>query len=207
MKKPGNEAGVTLLTALMFIAICLVMIVALVQMLLVGTETSGSQKNYRNSLEASYSGAELVTKEFIPRLFPNYSTGLGPLLGTFSGTGAGQINLVVNKANLKEKLGHPTADWGPLSKTLDPKDTPDLQFQLKSNTSGSNYNVYTKIVDTVQGNSDTTGIDYIDSGAGVAGGGAGIGIKHNPSLYTLEVRAERADNAKEKALLSVLYAY
>ncbi|EKD59366.1 MAG: type IV pilus assembly protein PilX, partial [uncultured bacterium] len=35
----------------------------------------------------------------------------------------------------------------------------------------------------------------------------GISPKHNPVIYTLEVRGERANNPKEKALLSVLYAY
>lgn len=207
MSKLRNEDGIALITALMFTLICLGMIMALMQMLLAGTRMSGSQKNYRNSLEASYGGAELITREFIPRLFTNYSTGIGPLLTAFSGTDIGKIDLVVDKESLKTKLANPTAAWGDLSKTPDPKDAPDLQFQLKSAGSGGSFKVYAKVVDTVPGNSDTTGVDYLDSGVGVAGAGTGISPKHNPALYSVEVQGERATDAKEKALLSVLYAY
>lgn len=206
MKKIGNEDGIALVTALMFTLICLGIVAALMQMLLLQTKMSGSHKNYRNSLAASYGGTELVTREFIPKLFSNYSTGIGPLLDDYGGDGLGNINLVVS-SSLKTKLTTATAGWGALSKTLDAKDVPDLQFNLKGSEAGSNFKVYAKIVDTVPGNSDTTGVDYLDTGAGVAGIGAGISPKHNPVLYSLEVRGERAVNAQEKALLSVLYAY
>jgi len=207
MKKIHNEDGIALVTALMFTLICLGMVAALMQMLLLQTKLSGSQKNYRNSLEASYGGTELITREFIPKLFTNYSSGIGPLLTAYNNGGIGDIDLVVNSA-LETKLITPTGSWdATLSKTLDAKDAPDLQFSLKSIVSGGNFKVYAKIVDTVEGNSDTTGVDYLDSGAGVAGAGAGISPKHNPVLYSIEVRGERETNAKEKALLSVLYAY
>lgn len=206
MKKLGNEDGIALVTALMFTLICLGIVAALMQMLLLQTKLSGSQKNYRNALEASYGGTELLTREFIPKLFSNYSTGIGPLLTAYNTTGIGDIGLVASSA-LRVKLNTATDDWGALSKTLDAKDAPDLQFTLKSLDTAGNFKVYAKIVDTVPGNSDTTGIDYLDSGAGVAGTGAGISPKHNPVIYTLEVRGERANNPKEKALLSVLYAY
>ncbi|ACH38558.1 type IV pilus minor pilin PilX [Citrifermentans bemidjiense Bem] len=206
MKKLGNEDGIALVTALMFTLICLGIVAALMQMLLLQTKLSGSQKNYRNALEASYGGTELLTREFIPKLFSNYSSGIGPLITAYNTSGIGDIGLVAS-SSLKVKLNTATDDWGTLSKTLDAKDAPDLQFTLKSLDTAGNFKVYAKIVDTVPGNSDTTGIDYLDSGAGVAGTGAGISPKHNPVIYTLEVRGERANNPKEKALLSVLYAY
>jgi len=206
MKSIRNENGIALVTALMFTLICLGMVAALMQMLLLETKLSASQKAYRNSLEASYGGTELVTREFIPRLFTNYSTGVGPLLTVYGDEGLGDIGLVVN-GSLKQKLYMATDDWVGLSKTLDATDAPDLEFNLRGSGTGSNFKVYAKIVDTVPGNSDTTGVDYLDSGAGVAGAGSGISPKHNPVLYSLEVRGERETNAKEKALLSVLYAY
>ena len=207
MRELRRQDGIALLTALMVTLICLVIVLALMEFLLTGTKASGSRKNYRNSLEASYGGAELVTKELIPRLYGNYSTGIGPLLSMFGGSDVGRINLVVDKASLKTKLAKPTAEWGSLSRTFDPKDAPDLQFQLKSDSSGSNYRVYVKIVDTVPGNSDSSGVDYIDTGAGVTGDGAGMVMKHSPTLYSLEIEGERIGNTEEKALLSVLYAY
>ena len=207
MKNMRNEDGIALVTALMFTLISLGMVMALMQMLLLSTKMSGSQKNYRSSLEASYGGTELITREFIPRLFTNYSTGIGPLLTAFGGTDVGKINLVVNSASLETKLSSPTSSWGSLSKTIDPTDVPDLQFNLRGTDSSTNFKVYAKIVDTVPGNSDTTGVDFLDSGAGVAGAGAGISPKHNPALFSIEVQGERSTNAKEKARLSVLYAY
>jgi len=208
MSKLRNEDGIALITALMFSLVCLGMVMAMMQMLLLETKMSGSQKNYRNSLEASYGGADLIAREFIPRL-SNFDTGIGPLLTAFGTTTPGQIGLVVpDQLVLKTKLTNPTSSWGTtLSRTPDPKDTPDLWFNLKGDTSGSSYKVYAKIIDTVPGNSDTTGVDFLDSGAGVAGAGAGISPKHNPALYTLEVRGERSNNASQKALLSVLYAF
>lgn len=206
MKKLANEDGIALVTALMFTLICLGIVAGLMQMLLLQTKLSANHKNYRNSLEASYGGTELVTREFIPKLFSNYSSGIGPLLADYAGGGLGNVNLLVN-SSLRTKLTLATAEWGSLSKTLDAKDTPDLQFNLQGSEAGSNFKVYAKIVDTVPGNSDTTGVDYLDTGAGVAGTGAGISPKHNPVLYSLEVRGERATNPREKALLSVLYAF
>ncbi len=202
MKKLKNEEGIALVTALMFTLICLGIVAALMQMLLLQTKVSAVEKNYRNSLEAAYGGTELVTKEFIPKLFTNYSTGIGPLLTAY----ASNIGLQAS-AGLKTKLSSATSDWGTLSKTLNPKDAPDLQFMLKGTGTNGNFKVYAKVVDTVPGNSDTTGIDYLDSGVGVAGSGSGIAPKHNPALYSVEVQGERASNPKEKAILSVLYAY
>ncbi|HJV66706.1 MAG TPA: pilus assembly PilX N-terminal domain-containing protein [Geomonas sp.] len=221
MKKLRNEEGIALITALMFTLITLGMIMALMQMLLMETKMSASQKSYHNSLEASYGGTEVVTKEIIPRL-ANYSTGVAPLISAFSGTNMGNFNLALNMNNpvkdpIKIKLQNNTSDWAGLGLTsmqtqtatqkLDPKYIPDFQFQLKGNSSGVYYKVYAKIVDTVSGNSDMTGIDFLDSGAGVTGAGSGVSPKHNPSLYTIEVQGERANNPKEKAKLSVLYAY
>lgn len=206
MKKLGNEDGIALVTALMFSLICLGIVAALMQMLLLQTKVSATEKNYRNSLEAAYGGTELLTKEFIPKLFTNYSSGIGPLLTAYGSGGLGDIGLQVDDG-LETKLSTATDDWGSLSKTPDAKDIPDLQFTLRGVSSSANFKVYAKIVDTVTGNSDTTGVDYLDSGAGVAGTGAGISPKHNPALYSLEVRGEKATNPKEKALLSVLYAY
>lgn len=206
MKKIGNEDGIALVTALMFTLICLGIVAGLMQMLLLETRVSGSQKAYRNALEASYGGTELITREFIPRLFANYSTSINPLLNDYGAGGLGDINLVVNKAALGTKLAKATEEWGSLSKTVNAKDMPDLQFTLRG-LSNSDFKVYAKVVDTVPGNSDPTGVDYLDAGVGVAGIGSGIAPKHNPALYSLEVQGERATSPKEKAILSVLYAY
>lgn len=203
MRYLRNENGIALLTALMFTLISLGIIMALLQFVLMGAKMSASQKTYRSSLEASYGGVELVAKEIIPQLFGRYSTGSSNLKTTFGPSN--KISLVLYDSTLKEKLSKDTKDWSTtISKTPDAKVSPDMTFKL-SGVNG-NFVVYNKIIDTVTGNSDISGRD-LDPGIGVAGSGSGIAPKHSPHLITFEVQGEREINPKEKAVLSVLYAY
>ena len=83
----------------------------------------------------------------------------------------------------------------------------DLKFQLGSNPT---WNVYAKIVDTVEGNtsgSNTGGHQLVTTGVVSAKGGSGeISSVTLPYQYTVEVEAESADpGIKERARLSVLY--
>jgi hypothetical protein len=201
MRYVRNENGIALVTALMFTLISLVIIMALLQMVLMGTKMSASQKTYRSSLEASYGGVQLVAKEIIPQLFGDYAGGSTKLANTF---GTGKLYLVLG-ASLQEKLEKDTSLWATsISKTPDAKVSPDMTFKLHG--IDGDFMVYNKIIDTVTGNSDTSGRD-LDPGIGVAGTGSGIAPKHNPHLITFEVQGERATNPKEKAVLTVLYAY
>ena len=54
---------------------------------------------------------------------------------------------------------------------------------------------------------DASGIDYLDAGIGVAGTSSSTQTPRTPNIYTVEVQGEAAVNPKEKATLSVLYAY
>ena len=200
MRYIRNENGIALLTALMFTLISLGIIMALLQMVLMGSKMSASQKTYGNSLEASYGGVELVTREIIPQLFGDYSSGSKSL-----NTSLGGIGLVLNGA-LKEKIAKDKNDWlvNADNKTPDAKVEPDITFRLAGDN--GSFMVYNKIIDTISGNSDVSGRD-LDAAIGVAGVGSGIAPKHYPSLITFEVLGEREVNPKEKAMLSVLYAY
>lgn len=202
MRYLRNENGIALLTALMFTLIALGIIMALLQMVLMGTKMSASQKVYRNSLEASYGGVDLVAKEIVPKLFGHYTTGRDSLMSTFGGSS--KISLVLGPS-LRDKLEKDRSSWPSSANTIpNAKISPDMTFKL-SGTNG-NFMVYNKIVDTVTGNSDISGRD-LDPGIGVAGSGSGIAPKHSPHLITIEVQGERETNPKEKAMLSVLYAY
>jgi len=211
MRYLRNEDGIALVTALMFTLICLAMIMTLMYYVLTATKMSAAQKKYRNSLEASYGGTELVTKTIIPRLVPgllfsDYSTGRNSLNADFAGTG--KLNLVLG-ANLNTKLNNARGPlWGAASTTVNPKDSPDIIFTLKG--SGANgYRVYSKIVDTITGVGliDASGIDYLDGGQGVAGTSASTQTPRTPNIYSVEVQGEADVNPREKAGLSVLYAY
>ncbi len=212
MRLLRNEDGIALVTALMFTLICLAMIMTLMYYVLQGTKMSAAQKRYRSSLEASYGGAELVTKAIIPQIaiLDNYSSGRLSLLSDYGNNIGLQLS---GKDILKSKLTQPTASWtgAPLAslKSVDPKVLPDFQFTLNGTNPGSSYRVYSKIVDTVPaiGLIDTSGVDYLDSGAGVAGTSNSTQTPRTPGMYALEIQGEAAQNPREKASLSVLYSY
>lgn len=209
MKQLQNEKGVALVVSMMFALICLAMILTLLYFVLATTKNSGAQTRYRSSLEASYGATDLLTKTVIPRLFSNYSSGYLSLATDFGGSGS--LDMVLgNKDVLKEKMFKNTAEWSGLAmKTTNPKQSPDITFTLPGQNGSQGYKVYTKIVDTTTGVGllDASGIDYLDSGIGVAGAGSATQTMRTPNIYTLEVQGEKATNPKEKANLSVVYAY
>ncbi|NTW99775.1 MAG: hypothetical protein HGB35_07600 [Geobacteraceae bacterium] len=112
---------------------------------------------------------------------------------------------------LQTKMTANTADWGAgiARRDVNPKIMPDFAFTLKGTTSANDYKVYGKIVDTMAGVGllDASGIDYIDAAMGVAGSSTTNQTPRTPTVYSVEVQGEAAVNPKEKASLSVLYAY
>lgn len=207
MKYLRNEDGIALLTALMFTLLCLGMIMTLLYYVIAGTKMSAAQKRYRSTLEASYGGTEFITKTIIPRLFNNYVGGSASLLQDFGGSD--KLGLTFASTGLDTKLSTSTSGWVGLNKTIDPKDTPDVTFTLPGQNAGSNYKVYTKIVDTIAGVGllDASGIDYLDGGQGVAGTSNSTSTPRTPNIYSIEVQGEATVNPTEKAGVSVLYAY
>ena len=213
MRYLRNEDGVALITALMFTLLALGMIMMLLYYVLTGTRMSASQKRYRNSVEASYGGTEVVTKTIIPRLLilDNYSTQKLDMQDDFDESlGLSFVAKSGAVDPLKEKLFKGTAAWpSGVSKTVNPKDAPDMTFVLKGTGGTGEFKVYSKIVDTVPGVGmlDESGIDYLDGGLGVAGTSATTATMRTPNIYSIEVQGERASGSQEKAALSVLYAY
>lgn len=202
MKLIGNEKGIALITALMLTMISLTLILGLLYMLGQGVLMSASQKRYRTALEASYGGAEVVLKDVVPMVFQGYSS--SQLSSQFAGV---SMQFGSGNACLKQKLNLPTSQWsGSCSSTINAKSASDISFTLQATgPSSAPYTVYAKIVDTLKGNTDTSGLQL--EGAGVAEAAAVITPQHFPFVYRLEVQAERSMNAVERANVSVLYAY
>lgn len=222
MKPIANEKGAALITALMLTMISLAIVMLLLYYVTTGIQMSASQKRYKTVLEAAYGGASISVNELIPQLnsaiFGNYSSGVAlgvqAFLKKYEGT---DLHMTLgNQDCLLQKLDNATVDWGnSCSKTLDPRDKPDMTFLLKSTLDSSKFTqppafkVFTKIVGTpVKGNTDKAdkpnlrkGENVVES-AEIEGGGVTI-----PTTYRIEVRAERETNPQEKANISVLYAY
>ena len=211
-----SERGVALAMVLILSAIILVIIAGLVYMMTSATQISGIQKRYRTALEAGKGGADITyqviglrgetsaTDSFRDSLSSvNFSLNTSnscTTLPTSYCTSIGSYTGIAAKLNL------PTSCWSGCnnSQTIDPGDsaTYDMSFQLRGTTLP--YNVYSKVVDTIMGNS---GADAGLLKTGVVSSNAGeVTVMSIPYIYTIEVDAENTGNP-ERAKLSILYQY
>jgi len=202
MKRLNNK-GVALLTALMLTVIMLSIIMGVMYLLDRTIKGSAAHRTYRNVVEASYGGADLVSKEIIPHLFNNVSTSV--LSSTLDSVHA----KFASSACLHNKLDNVPANWGTsgaaCNTVVNPKINPDVSFEL-AGLNGQGFTVYAKIVDT------TPGVPYASGGSQLVGGGvaesnSGSALKLDHFVYRIEVSGESKSGSAEKATVSVLYEY
>ena len=193
MKLLKNEKGIALVMVLILSAISLAIMAGLLYMVVSGTQISGMQKRYNTALEAGLGGVDVTYQLLAARGDPGIP--LTNFLITASAT------------CLTDKLNKSTADWNAAcssSLTITPGTTTtyDMTFQLGA---APIYNVYAKIVDTVEGNSG--GDEGLLKHGVVSAGSGEITVTSIPYLYTIEVNAEATTNPAERAKLSILYQY
>jgi heme/copper-type cytochrome/quinol oxidase subunit 2 len=221
MKSLLDKRGVALVMVLVIISISTVMIGVLLYFIQRGTEISGLEKKYEIAKEASLGAVEVLTKEIIPLAIiaatTSPSSSLTTALGNFNTITNATITAIATNACFSNKLLYSTAIWDAIgscppnccnccSSTSDPKTSPDIKFTLSGVSPALPFDVFTKIVDTVSGNTDTSGITL--EGIGVAeSSGAVISAQHFPYMYRIEVQGERQNNPSERANFEVLYAY
>ena len=171
MKALRNENGIALVTSLMLTLITLGIIMALLYMITAGTKLSGMQKRYTTALDASYGGAEIMAKDIIPFVFKDFASATlsADLTSTYNVSG-NSLNLIISPAQaacIQAKITTDTSMWpAGCDATALPVSVPDLTMQLPSQNGQSPFTIYSKIVSTRKGNSDTSGLDL--TGAGVA---------------------------------------
>jgi len=212
-----DEKGIALVTSLMLTMITLVITMVMLYMVTQSIKTSGAEKAYKTALDAGLGGVDIVTKDALPYLLSatgSYDATKGYYIGKL-GTDMNLNSLLshaddghLNDACLNAKLtsAPPWAACGPDSTNLDATIAPDISFILKSAVQASTatgYRISAKIISTTMGSSDLSGREYNTSGTtGAPGGDVG-----SPYIYRLEVTGERESNPKERANLTVLYAY
>jgi hypothetical protein len=203
----SNERGIALVMVLILAAISLAIMAALIYMITMSTQVSGIQKRYRTALEAGKGGASVA--------FQTIGAGGDPNLG-LSNFNIPAMN-VGGTDCFTAKLNTATADWPKdgggndicsTSFSIDPNQSSsyDWSFQLGAMPA---YNVYAKIVDTVNGNSSrSVGAGATLLKAGVVNANSGeVPVKSYPYLYTIEIQSVNSGNTAEKAEYSVLYEY
>ncbi len=201
-----NNKGFALVTSLMLTLISLTIVMALLYMITQSVKMAGQTKKYHTALEASYGGSEIMLKDVLPVVLQNLGSGYtGSTLTTavqnaFPGL---NVQLPTSQQCLQTKLFQ-SPPWVGCSNTSSPKQSPDMTMDLQAAT-GSPFTVYTKIVDTVPGNSDTSGLQL--EGSGVAESSSLLRPQQIPYIYRIEIQGERKDNPTAQANLEVLYAY
>ncbi|MBJ6801875.1 pilus assembly protein PilX [Geomonas propionica] len=218
MSTVRNENGIALVTALLFTLISLGIMMALLTIVIQGTQVSAANKAYKNATEAGYGAVDLVTKDIFPTILSSAFD------QRYQDNMLDKVGMALSSGNpcLTQKMTTSTSsvNWSncsALATTPLPKEAPDLTFTLKAADGSAGFKIFTKIVDTKCGgdtsagqlctNSDTSGIDYLDVGGGVTAGSGSVTPQHKPAYFRLEVQSERAVNPKEKAQMSVLYGY
>jgi hypothetical protein len=193
-----NEKGVALVMVLVLSAISLGLMAGLVYMLTSGTQISGIQKRYKTALEASEGGSDVMFQLIAARGDPSI-----PGLVNFNipAENVGGVDCLI------DKLNDPTTDWDPAcdsTLSIDPATgtTYDMIFDLGT---GPTYTVYSKIADTVEGNSG--GDEGLTKDGVVASSTGEVTVMNIPYLYTIEIDAQNAAIPAERGKLSVLYEY
>jgi hypothetical protein len=204
-----NNEGIALVTSLMLTLISLTIVMAVMYMITQSIQQSGMMKRYKTALEASYGGTDIIMKEIVPAILADSESGT---LFTDLVTKYSTIDLQVNpdatvQSCFQQKLTKQASEWTSCTATaqvVNAKEQPDLSFKLQA-ANGAPYTVYAKIVDTIKGNTDMSGLQL--EGAGVAESLTVLNPKNIPFVYRLEIQAERSTNAVEQGNMSVVYAY
>ncbi len=206
-----SERGVVLVVVLVLSAVALALITTLLYIVMSGTQTSGLQKRYRTALEAGLAGKD-VMGDIISQGGSTTSVSSLGLATQTSNTCTGTTLSGTPYTGFMAKIMTSSTTWSAgcnSSLNIDPANpaTYDITFTVGTNPQ---YNVYGKIVATVQGNSGFTGSGVstnLWTQGVVSSGGGEIAIPSLPYLYTIELDAERAGSSSERAKLSVLYQY
>lgn len=205
MKRSSFQKGVALVIVMAIITISSALIAVIVYFVMKGTEYTALNKRYQVSKEASTGAIEFFTKELIPITING--TNLSDALTTFNVITAARVTQVASNVCFLAKLRSTPSNWPTgCDSTLDAKTLADIKLTLSGTTGSQPFDVYTKIVDTVMGNSNTSGVVLEGMGTADSSGGV-ITAQHFPYLYTIEVQGERQNNPAERAEFEVLYAY
>ncbi|TAN40384.1 MAG: hypothetical protein EPN25_07945 [Nitrospirae bacterium] len=203
MKIITNEKGVALVMVLIFALIGLAVVSGMMFMITQGTIMSGSNKQFRSADEAGLGGTEIAV-EYIkgnavpPIGLPNVVSGNVPCLSDKIGISRGSWT---------------SSSWvncAGIDISLDPTAGTDMTYTVTGTEPGTTYTVFTKIVDTVKGNTDASGVVTGGKLGGEAVTASNSGIvtpPTYPSMYRVEVQTQSMPNTRERSRYSLLYAY
>lgn len=196
MRLKGNEKGIALAIVMLLALVGVMLAAAMLYMTARWAGVAGMEKQYKTAYEAALGGTQISF---------NYIAGRGaPAVDCVS------VLTTIDNTCLDDKMTRPTALWNPACDNtivLDPDVATSYDFRFDLGTAPNEFRVYSKIVDTVEGNSAASvGLETANS---VANSGTGeVQVFQMPFLYTIEVLSERVGSrGTERSRVSVLYQY
>jgi hypothetical protein len=211
LKRHERERGVALVMALIVVSVAAGIFAAVMYFSLTGTEVSGLQRKYQSNKEASLGAIDVLTKDLLPQVLGG--TTLSSVVSLLVKPSAVLPAVTADSTRdtcFMTKLTTTTSGWpgGTCDSGSDPTTNPDITFNLKGKSDQVKpYVVSMKVIDTVSGNSDKTGV-VLDLGSGVVDDASSlIKIQHFPFLYTIVTDARQQGSTSERVNIEVLYAY
>ncbi len=197
----GNESGMTLVIVIVLAAAALIVMAGLIYMVTSGTELTGTARRYSTALEAAVGGVDATAGLINLNSATNFS------LQNAGINGGAPISSIANATCVNTKLTQPTANWTAngcpantsTSWIIDPTNskTYDMTVTL------GNYTVYSKIVDTIQGNT-AQAQGLVQTGVVQANSGQDA-VTAIPYIYTINVLS--IGPASERSKVSAVYEY
>lgn len=214
-RRRDSEKGAVLLVVIVLSAIALAIMTTLIYMITVGAQITGVEKRYRTAHDASFGGWEimsqlLATRGSVTAVTP-FTTSLNAAglssSVTVTATCRGTTDDGQMKYGIEAKLMTSSTTWSPECGLTSALSASSYDFHMQLGE-GLKYDVYGKIINTVQGNTggETAGGGIQATGTVNTTSGV-ITVVAVPYMYTVDVEAENAANTSERAKLSVLYQY
>ena len=202
-----DERGMVLVVVMVLATISLAFTAATIYSVTTGSQMTGAQQRYQTAVDASRAGGDIMQKVLDDRNTLDLPVSVNVLAeGRVPAAIAGfATDCLDAKLNNDGNLWDAACNANPLIDTVN-ANTYDLTFDLGSGTIlDPVYNVYGKVVDTVDGNS-AANLGLTKPGVVLSNTGE-ITPMSLPFLYTVEVLAENSVNLTERARLSFLYQF
>ncbi|MHC4434099.1 MAG: pilus assembly PilX N-terminal domain-containing protein [Planctomycetota bacterium] len=204
----AGDRGAALVLVLILTAIGLAFSVTLLYMVTTGTQMTGGQKRYDTALQAGKAGIDVIRQVIDARGNPGipFPPAMGFSLPSLNVAG---FDCLDEKLNNASHLPTGVVNWnGSCDPAININPAVVTSYDMTFNLGVAPnpiYNVYAKIVDTVDGNSGAnTGL--VKTGVVVTNSGE-IPVQSLPYLYTIEVLAQNSVNPNERARLSMLHQF
>lgn len=209
MRYIQNERGIALVMVMVFALIGLAIVSAMLFMVTQGTMMSGSNRLYRSADEAGLGGVnvalDMVKNRGVAMPGTTLTFGLDACLNdklTIAREPKGAL------ASLWLNCNNPPQPAGVDRLSLDPITNSDISQDF--NGPGTTFRSQAKIVDTVRGNTDVSGLVTSGQlgGSGVVNASGGqVSPPAIPYLYRVEVQTQNQANPAEVSRYSALYAH